>query len=124
MATRKCKNAVSKLVGNGGNVTQAMIEAGYSKNTAHTPSKLTESKGYKEVCEEYGLTDSLILKCLVDDIKGKPLNRKPELELGAKITGLLVDRKELSGVNGKDLIPSNEHKQASINAIQELLNDR
>ena len=42
-------------------------------------------------------TDNLILKSLVIDIKKKPQNRKAELELGAKIKGMLVDRQEVEG---------------------------
>jgi len=98
MATEKQVKAVEAMVENGGIVSRAMEEAGYSPNTAKTPQKLTESKGFQEICEEYGLTDSLIIESLVDDIKLKPQNRKPELELGAKIKGMLIDKQEHSGV--------------------------
>ena len=63
---------------------------------AKTPQKLTESKGFKELCEEYGLTDELLLKSLVEDIKNKKKNRKPELELGFKIKGRLQDKIDLT----------------------------
>ena len=53
MATARQKVAAKKVVENGGNVSQAMIEAGYSPNTAHTPQKLTESKGWDELMEEF-----------------------------------------------------------------------
>lgn len=92
MATEKQKRAIDLLVGNGGNVTKAMIDAGYSKNTANTPQKLTESDGFKELCEEYGLTDELLLDALVEDIKSKKGNRKAELELGFKVKGKLTDK--------------------------------
>ena len=59
MATTKQKKAFDKMVENGGNVSPAMIEAGYSENTAHTPQKLTESKGWKELMETY-LPDELL----------------------------------------------------------------
>ena len=36
MATLRQKKAVDNLVGNGGNVTQAMRDAGYSENTLNT----------------------------------------------------------------------------------------
>lgn len=98
MATAKQVKAVEAMVENGGIASRAMEEAGYSPNTAKTPQKLTESKGFQEICEEYGLTDSLIIESLVDDIKLKPQNRKPELELGAKIKGMLIDKQEHSGV--------------------------
>ncbi|MDO8487563.1 MAG: hypothetical protein Q7S45_04665 [Candidatus Curtissbacteria bacterium] len=51
MATFKQKLAASKLVENGGNIGEAMKSAGYSKNTAKTPQKLTESKGWRELMD-------------------------------------------------------------------------
>lgn len=102
MATEKQIKAVSNMVENGGIASRAMVDAGYSEATAKTPQKLTESKGFKELCEEYGLTDGLIIESLVEDIKLKPQNRKPELELGAKIKGMLVDKTDIT-TNGKDL---------------------
>jgi hypothetical protein len=97
MATEKQKKAVNNMVENGGIVSKAMLDADYSENTAKTPQKLTESKGFKEICADCGLTDELILNSLTEDIKLKPQNRKSELELGAKIKGLIKDRMELSG---------------------------
>ena len=89
MATDKQEKALDNMVENGGNVVKAMIDAGYTKATAKTPQKLTESKGFKELCEENGLTDNLLLSALVSDIKKKVGNRKAELELGFKIKGRL-----------------------------------
>lgn len=37
------------MVENGGNASQAMIDAGYSPATAKTPSKLTSSKAYQTI---------------------------------------------------------------------------
>lgn len=53
MATDKCKKAVKNIVENGGIVSRAMEDAGYSPNTAKTPQKLTESKGFKEAAFDY-----------------------------------------------------------------------
>lgn len=53
MSTIKQKKALNNLVGNGGNITKAMIDAGYSENTANTPQKLTESKGWLELMETH-----------------------------------------------------------------------
>ena len=108
MATEKQKLAVDKMVENGGIASKAMIDAKYSKNTAKTPSKLTESKGFKELCEERGLTDSLIVDALVEDIKLKPQNRKAELELGAKMKGLLVEKADVNvrGSIGVIMLPN------------------
>jgi hypothetical protein len=49
----KQKLVIPKLVANGGNLRKAMTEVGYSPNTAHTPSKLTKSKGWLELMEKY-----------------------------------------------------------------------
>ena len=85
MATVKQKKATKILVGNGGNVTEAMRKAEYSPNTYNTPQKLTESKGYKEELARYGLTEELVTSALVEDIKAKPKKRFLELSLGADI---------------------------------------
>ena len=89
MSTTKQELALEKMVENGGNVSQAMLEVGYSPNTAKTPQKLTASKGFKELCEDSGLTDTLLIESLIEDIKTKKGNRRAELELGFKIKGRL-----------------------------------
>jgi phage terminase small subunit len=61
MATIKQKEAIKNVVGNGGNVTKAMLDAGYSPNTANTPGKLTNSKPWKELVEVH-LKDDLLLQ--------------------------------------------------------------
>ena len=88
MATLKQKRAVDRMVENGGIASQAMIDVGYSANTARTPSKLTESDGFKELYKEKGLTENLIVESLVDDIKAKPGKRAAELNLGADVLGM------------------------------------
>lgn len=100
MATIRQKKALNNLVENGGNVSRAMLDANYSPKTAKTPQKLTESIGFKELCESYGLTDELILTSLVSDIKKKPKKRVEELKLGAKIRQMLIDKVEHSGEVG------------------------
>lgn len=60
MATIRQKQALAKMVENGGIISKAMEDVGYSSNTAHTPQKLTESKGWKELMDEY-LPDSLLV---------------------------------------------------------------
>ncbi len=95
MSTNKQERALEKMVENGGIVSQAMIEAGYSPNTAKTPQKLTESIGFIELCEEKGLTDDLLINSLVEDIKKKKGNRRAELELAFKIKGRLVPKKDI-----------------------------
>lgn len=57
MATSKQQKALAKIVENGGNVSKAMRDVGYSANTAKTPQKLTESKAFIEYMEKAGVTD-------------------------------------------------------------------
>lgn len=64
MATIKQKKALVNLVENGGNVSKAMLDAGYSPNTAKTPSKLTESVGFIQYLESAGVTDEKIARVL------------------------------------------------------------
>jgi len=96
VATNKQKRAVDIMVENGGNASKAMREAGYSPQTAKTPKKLTGTKGYQEILEEYGLTEALIVTSLVKDINTKEGNRVTELTLGAKIRGMLTDRTDIT----------------------------
>lgn len=54
MASLRAKAAFKKLAENGGkSVSRAMREAGYSKVTASTPSKLTKSKSWQELMDEF-----------------------------------------------------------------------
>lgn len=86
MATIKQKEAVKKLVGNGGNITQAMISAGYSPETANTPQKLTESKGFQELMKEAKVTDKRLL-----DKLNKGLDATRTIVLGTKSEESFVD---------------------------------
>lgn len=120
MSTEKQRMAIEKMVENGGVASRAMIDVGYSPQTAKSPHKLTKSKGFRELCDECGLTDELILNALTEDIKGKPKNRKPELELGAKIRGMLVDRSEQK-IDSKNIImwADEDTNEQNINTIHE-----
>ena len=60
--TIKQKKAIEKVVENGGNVSRAMIDVGYSPATAKTPQKLTESKAWIQLMEEYIPDDKLLVK--------------------------------------------------------------
>lgn len=105
MATEKQKAAVDNLVENrGSSVSGAMRKAGYDETTAKNPKNLTESVGFKELCEQYGLTDNLLLSSLVEDIKKKEQNRKAELELGFKIKGRLTEKVDVMS-DGEKLQP-------------------
>ena len=62
MPTIKQKRAVKKIVENRGNVSKAMLEAGYPPTTAKNPKNLTDSKGFKELMEENLSNDKLLKK--------------------------------------------------------------
>lgn len=53
MATIKQERAFKEVVEKGRPVSKAMVDVGYSKNTAVAPSKLTRSKGWKELVDKY-----------------------------------------------------------------------
>lgn len=59
--TRKQKLAFENLLENHGNVSQAMLKAGYKPNTAKTPKNLTETEGFKILAAQF-LPDNLLLK--------------------------------------------------------------
>lgn len=61
MPTAKQARALANAVENGGNITKAMIDAGYSPATANNPGEsLTQTKGWEELLEEYLSDDKLI----------------------------------------------------------------
>jgi hypothetical protein len=62
MATIRQQKAIKILMDSGGkSVSGAMKKAGYSEATAKTPSKLTGSKTFKDLFEEY-IPDDLLAK--------------------------------------------------------------
>ena len=88
MATIKQKLALGKIVENGGNVTKAMRDVGYSEASINNPATLTRSEGFKALLKSSGLDDDLVVSSLVDDIRNKPQNRAKELKLASEILGL------------------------------------
>ncbi len=95
MSTIKQRKAIKKIMENGGNITKAMREVGYSEATINNPSNLTESKGYKEILNKCGLTEELVVSSLVNDIESKPGRRYSELSLAAEILGMRKRQQEL-----------------------------
>lgn len=85
--------AVSILLDHKGDISvgQAMRNAGYSIVSAKNPKALTDSRGFKELMEEY-LPDNMLLGALSEDIKAKKGNRKAELELAFKIKGKITQK--------------------------------
>lgn len=81
------------MVENGGNASKAMRDAGYSPNTAKTPSKLTRSRSYKDLLEDI-LPTEFLLEELRKDISSNQGNRRAYLELAFKLKGLLNARQD------------------------------
>jgi len=86
MPTKRQQTAAVKLVENGGNVSKAMIDAGYSPATAKTPQKLTQSEGFQMLMQQMGITDEL----LVETIKGV-LSANKMVVMGKESTDSFVD---------------------------------
>lgn len=91
MATLKQRKAIDNVVENGGNVTKAMRDAGYSETTVNNPDNLTKSDAWQELMAAY-LPDDMLLGALSDDIEKKEGNRKAELELAFKLRGRMVEK--------------------------------
>jgi hypothetical protein len=60
-ATEKQKIAMKKVIENRGNISRAMIDAGYSEATAKNPSNLTKSKSWQELMDDF-LPEDLLVK--------------------------------------------------------------
>lgn len=93
MATTKQQRATELMVENGGNASKAMRDAGYSDKTAKTPSKLTESKGFRELLDDE-IGDEYLVKLLKTELDNS-LNKKPYLELAFKLKGKLSNPKDV-----------------------------
>ncbi len=97
--TIKQKLAMELVVENGGNVSKAMRDAGYSPATAKNPDKLTSSQSWQDLMDAY-LPDDMLLRALSDDIEKKEGNRTAELTLAVKMKGKLTDKVDLNNPDG------------------------
>src|SRR4051794_31110861 len=96
MPTVKQKRTVIRIVENGGNVSQAMIDVGYSPATAKTPQKLTESDGFKELLDTY-LPDDRVLAThagLLNALDGNVAARA--VDMAYKLKGSYAPEKSVS----------------------------
>lgn len=64
----KQSKALANLVENGGNISKAMRDAGYSAATAKTPTKLTQSQAFQYYMQEAGVTDEKLVQVLKDGL--------------------------------------------------------
>ena len=69
MATVKQKRAALNIVEKHMSATQAMREAGYDETTATRPANLTQSKGFKELLAQMGVTDEKLAKVLNEGLE-------------------------------------------------------
>lgn len=53
MATEKQRRAFDTVGVNGGNISKAMVTAGYSKEVSKRTDKLTRTKGWKELMDKH-----------------------------------------------------------------------
>ncbi len=70
----KQKAVAEKLGDFGGNLGKTMVAAGYSSKTARNPQKLTQSKGWLELMEDY-LPNKLLLRKHKELLKAKRIMR-------------------------------------------------
>lgn len=114
--TERQKEALDNIVENRGSMKQAMVDAGYDETTAINPKNLTESKGYQQLLKDKGLTESLIVQSLVDDIRAKPKRRLGELQFGADLIGM---KKETQEPEKGDTYIINPRIQIIVNKFEE-----
>ena len=84
MATNKQKKLLKKISENLGNqaskpIGTMMREVGYSESTSKTPSRVTQSKGFVELLEKAGISDSKIAKRLNEGLDALKYAGKLEL---------------------------------------------
>src|SRR3990172_2795084 len=71
------------------NKGELLTSVGYGGLVAkHRPTEILEAKGVKDALKTYGLTEGLITRALVNDIKKKPKRRLGELRLGSEILNM------------------------------------
>ena len=100
--TIKQQVAIKKVMENHGNVSRAMIDAGYDLTTAKNPKNLTESEAWKKQMDKY-LPDDKLLKKHEESLDATKWNdftgereadhttRLRGVELGYKLKGKFVE---------------------------------
>lgn len=97
----KAKKAFIDVVENGRSVSSAMVAAGYSENTAKVPGKLTKSKSWQQMMEEY-LPDKMLAQAHQSLISATKLDHMVFPLEGSKQTKQLD--KERSKLSDEDII--------------------
>ena len=107
--TARQKKAFKNIVENGGNKGEELVKAGYSKETAKSPKKVTDSRGWKELLSVY-LPDSDLAK------KHKEL-------LNAKQIRTISFNRRIDDETITEIIESEGFKVIKIVNVGEKLND-
>ena len=127
--TAKQLLAFKESVENGGNISQAMKDAGYSPATVNNPSNLTDSDGWEILLETFIPDEKLAIKLdegldsnrTISTIKGTNANgattdfidvpdfatRHKYLETALKLKQRLIERKDITS-DGKPLVDINK----------------
>ena len=104
--TLRQRRAIAFLAENGGNVSAAMRAAGYSKISAATPKKLTTSKSFAELAEEF-LPDNMLLKVHTEGLQATRIHTS-HTEPDQEVPDYLVRHKYLqTGYQVKGRIKEN-----------------
>lgn len=111
--TQKQIRAFKKSVENGGNISKAMREAGYSLSTINNPNNLTDSDGWQMLLEIY-IPDEKLAKKLnegLDSTKQMDFEKLPDmptrhkyLETALKVKGKLRDNTSVNINEAKILV--------------------
>lgn len=64
MASERQKKTLQKVLENGGNVSKAMRESGYSPAMAKNPQKFTQSQAFQQYMHEAGVTDQKLVETI------------------------------------------------------------
>lgn len=76
--TTRQKKAFDNMLENGSNKGKALVDAGYSKNTAIAPTKVTESAGWIQLMEEH-LADEKLAKVHNEGLEATRKSGKEEV---------------------------------------------
>lgn len=110
----KTLEAVVELGRTGKRIVKRRVlkKVGYSQVVADQPKKVFESKGFLELCDEIGLTDTFLTQALYEDIKAKKGKRKPELELAFKVKGRLKEENNGQKTQNNIFVITDEQQRA------------
>lgn len=113
MATQRAMLAFTKALENNGNVSKAMREAGYPPTTAKNPQQLTRTKGWKELCKKAGLTETKLLKKIVQGLEAKKV-------ISANITYGDADEKTNDFIEVDDFPTQHKYVETGLKVIGRL----